>query len=100
MSLSTTGTSAAAIACAISPPIVPAPTTAALKTNKLTLRGFREPERPGKVARWSSSRRPRLLRQVRRPLDLPLEGGERALQRASLLAADEEPVGRPHERSA
>src|SRR3954466_3893975 len=33
-SLSTTGTSALAIAWAISPPIVPAPTTAALNTNK------------------------------------------------------------------
>ena len=33
MSLSTTGMSDEAIACAISPPIVPAPTTAALKTN-------------------------------------------------------------------
>jgi hypothetical protein len=32
-SLSTTGMSAFAIVCAISPPIVPAPTTAALKTN-------------------------------------------------------------------
>src|SRR5882762_7997655 len=33
MSLTTTGMSAAAIACAISPPIVPPPTTAALLTN-------------------------------------------------------------------
>ena len=33
MSLRTTGMSDEAIACAISPPIVPAPTTAALKTN-------------------------------------------------------------------
>jgi hypothetical protein len=32
-SLSTTGMSALAITCATSPPIVPAPTTAALKTN-------------------------------------------------------------------
>ncbi len=33
MSLTTTGMSAAAIACAISPPMVPPPTTAALETN-------------------------------------------------------------------
>ena len=33
MSLTTTGMSAVAIACAISPPIVPPPTTAALETN-------------------------------------------------------------------
>ena len=51
MSLTTTGMSAAAITCAISPPIVPAPTTAALKTNMEALRsegrlareGYREP---------------------------------------------------------
>ena len=54
MSLTTTGMSAAAIACAISPPMVPPPTTAALETNIVELP-------PGSLASdvgWAASARP------------------------------------------
>src|SRR4029078_5278901 len=73
MSLRTTSMSAAAIAWAISPPIVPAPTTAALKTNIPLLTWV-----------WGSARL---------PVRLEPKGAERALQRASHLAADEEQIG-------
>src|SRR5215210_2282456 len=69
-SLSTTGMSAEAMTCAISPPIVPAPTTAALKTNM----------------DW------RLLKELRVRVQLPAEADQGALQGVPQRAADEEHV--------
>ena len=69
-SLSTTGMSALAITCAISPPIVPAPTTAALKTNMLGGGESRERQSGrGRMARCfpkTSSRDPGISSQGRR----------------------------------
>src|SRR4051812_6954237 len=73
-SLSRTGMPAAPIACAISPPMVPAPTTAALKTN------------------MSLS----LFVQLAVGLDLDGQLAQRAAQRLAQLAADEEQVDEPH----
>src|SRR3954471_21188846 len=73
-SLSTTGTSAGAITWAISPPMTPAPTTAALKTNMaVTLASAAE----------LAFRR-----------ELVGEAGERAAQRVRELAAQEGPAQR------
>ena len=91
----------AAIAWAISPPIVPAPTTAALKTN-IGL-GASEIVRGGKSRREASGRgpgagRPRADRGEL--LDLEPEPQQRPLQRLGHLAADEEALGEPGERAA
>ena len=70
-----------AIACAISPPIVPAPTTAALETN-IRLEILRDSR--GKSAQEASGR-------IRAPLlDLEPVARQRAPQRLAHLAADEE----------
>src|SRR5215203_7080540 len=81
-SLSTTGMSAAAITCAISPPMTPAPTTAALKTNiAVTLAA-------------------RLALQLHISAPLADEASERAAQRRGDLAAHERAVDQPGERMA
>src|SRR5829696_5966283 len=72
-----TGMPAAAMTCAISPPITPAPTTAALKTNMA-----------GTLAALSG-----LPLQV--PPPLPGEPGEGPLQGCLDLATDEEAVDEP-----
>src|SRR5918994_2373925 len=81
-SLRITGMSAAAITWAISPPITPAPTTAALKTNM-----------PRRLAA-------ELLLQLHIAAPLAGEPGEAALQRRGDLAADEEPVDDRRRRGA
>src|SRR5215217_3663889 len=81
-SLRMTGMSAAAITCAISPPITPAPTTAALKTNiAMTLAAL-------------------LAFELQVAAALVREAGERAAQRAGDLAANEQHVGQPRQRGA
>src|SRR4051794_8372404 len=87
-SFSTTSTSAAASTWAISPPIVPAPTTAALNTNMAgeTLRSLRR----GGTADWPRGAPGRLQRGF-----LGRLGGEpleRAGERVVLRAADEDEV--------
>src|SRR6266513_3023123 len=88
-SLSTTGMSAAAITCAISPPIVPAPTTAALNTNMdlSEVLSLREAGPPPAGAQGY-----RDLGLAALVLELPGEANERAAQRVSHRAADEEEV--------
>src|SRR4051794_29761413 len=89
-SLRTTGMSAAAITWAISPPIVPAPTTAALNTNKFPPifdgrgRSPREPrERTGGAWRLAAG--------------LGRQENKRPLQGRLHLRADEEDVADPAE---
>src|SRR5579859_3852401 len=71
--------SALAIAWAISPPIVPAPTTAALNTN--------------------TARKLPHARGARR-LELRAEARERLLERVRHRAADEHEIDQPHQRRA
>src|SRR4051794_9395915 len=95
-SFSTTSTSAAASTWAISPPIVPAPTTAALNTNMVG-----EPFRSlfaGGRRNWPRGVRGRLQRGL-----LGRLGGEapqRARERVALRAADEDRVGERGQRAA
>src|SRR5918997_6871466 len=77
-SLSTTGMSAAAMTCAISPPMTPAPTTAALKTNMA-----------GTLAAGHGL-------QLHIPAPLAGEAGERSTQRGDHRPAYEQDV---HERA-
>src|SRR5215212_2087032 len=93
-SFSTTSTPAAAQTWAISPPIVPAPTTAALKTNM-------------NPPRWRRKRRYRLSGRVRRGLRqsrvlrrLDREPLERPADRVPQRAADEDEVGDRPQRPA
>src|SRR6478672_1387699 len=86
-SLSTTGMPAAAIVCAIWPPMVPAPTTAALKTNMGS----------GTAPDSGSRRARRLYGTLAFSRHLDPEAAQRAGQRLALRAADEQQV---HDRHA
>jgi hypothetical protein len=88
-SLRTTGTSAAAMTWAISPPITPAPTTAALKTNMGFSCSCREDCERGRLRRGAHGSR---------PVRAEAEGAVRARRRAeqALLL----PVHRPPEAAA
>src|SRR4051812_16085456 len=89
-SFSTTSTPAAAQTWAISPPIVPAPTTAALNTNM-------NPPKWRRKRRYRLSGRVRQSRVLRR---LDREGVQRAPDRVAQRAADEDHVGHLHQRPA
>src|SRR5436190_4287789 len=99
-SFRTTGMSAFAIAWAISPPMVPAPTTAALNTNKLASES-RVADAGGYMAQTGPGDRRSGLEPVRGALhDLGGERGERSLEREAHLRAHEQGVGDLHERPA
>src|SRR3954471_13490772 len=95
-SLRTTGNPDAAIVCAICPPMVPAPTTAALNTNTLGTPRNRDSDprggRRGTAGAYSE--------QVVRRLQLAAEAGQRAAQGLGHRAADEEPVDDRDQRPA
>src|SRR5918998_280757 len=91
-SLSITGMPAAAMTCAISPPITPAPTTAALKTNMaLSLVALQ-------ARRGRSGTPGGLPLEVAAPL--AREAEQAAAQRRGELAPDEQRVHQPRERRA
>src|SRR5689334_20727645 len=106
MSLSTTGTSALAIAWAISPPIVPAPTTAALNTNKLPswigCQGNRLRAPRGALTRFLRGLEPlgALPRGRLSALELGSKRRERAREGRPHLRAHEEDIGGPGEDPA
>src|SRR3954469_24447211 len=95
-SLRTTGNPDAAIVCAICPPMVLAPTTAALNTNTLGTPRNRDSDPRGGSRGTAGA----YLHEVVARRQLAAEAGERAPQGLGHRAADEQPVDDADQRPA